>query len=240
MASKAQIHPAADWLDAACHVALQEYPQFRRVPSSPARTAVLALEGVMQPFTRDSDLRRLVPDLECGARVYVAGGILVHADDCRRGHPVPPYLGQLLGLSTEFQVRVLVEDVAVPPRAYCLRPFIAPVHFHTTLPPPPHTYLDGALCTYFPSTEPLPFDETRLLRFLDYTAIWLAKFLIWQRTGAFGEPRWIGPAADHSPGYLLAHVRPEWPCPCGKPLEYYRCCRDEHMRQFLQGMIGGK
>jgi len=29
---------------------------------------------------------------------------------------------------------------------------------------PPHMYADGALCTYFPSTDPLPDDETTLLQ----------------------------------------------------------------------------
>lgn len=238
MATRAQTWSPADLLDSACGALESPYPQFRRV--APPTDAVLALEGEIQPFTGGPDLRLLVPDLERGKRVYVAGGTLVHDPGCRDEHPLPNYYAQLLGMHTTFLTKVLVQNPSLPPRAYSLVPFVAPLQFHSTEFSPPHTYSDGAICGYFPSTDPLPFDESRLVLFLDYTAIWLAKFLIWQRTGAFGNARWIGPAADHSPLYLLENVRPNWPCPCGKPREYYRCCRDEHVCELMQQMIGGK
>lgn len=217
-----------DWIEANHRLALKEYPQFRAV--APPRGTLYAWEGAIKPFPDSRGLGPIIQHLKSRERVFITSGTLTHDASCTVSHPAPGFLYQLVGICRAVQIRVVLAQPGMPPRAFVRNPFVGPSMFFSTELRPPHTYADGAACAYFPSTDPLPSDDNMLLCFLDYVSIWTAKFLIWRHTGIFGRARWIGPDVDHDPLSLLASVLPSAPCPCGKPRHYGGCCRPGHKR----------
>ncbi len=228
-----------EWTEANCRAVAVRYPQFKVVEPPLGGGSVQAWEGEVQPFPSGLELGAILEDLEIGRQVIVElGGALAHDPSCTRRHSVPQYLNRLSSADAAFHLKVFAFPPKRHPRALCVRPEISPGRY----PRHPHLFSDGALCPYLPSEDVWSWGRETVADFLDYTSIWLAKHLVWERTGACRGGIWIGPCAGHEPRDLLANVGRNDQCPCGSGKKYKRCCQPIHISMVRQGipLIGGE
>jgi hypothetical protein len=78
-------------------------------------------------------------------------------------------------------------------------------------------------CVHRPGDGEWSWRTGDLVLFLDSVAIYLAKHIIWVRTGADEGGMWIGPQASHVPGDLVAELDPTGECRCGSGAPYRVC-----------------
>ena len=211
------------------------YPQFKRIGPPPDGTE--AWEGVVQPLAGcgASDLALLLDDLHAGAAVLASAGRLEHDPACRREHKMPSYLSQLRGINEEsFAIRVVVWPAPRHPKAFALYPEISAARFphHPHLfrhrePPGVGERLPDALCTYRPGDGEWSWASADLVTFLDYVAIYLAKHVVWTRTGANERAVWIGPHASHLKQDVIQELNHAGECHCGSGRRYSDCCLPE-------------
>jgi len=212
------------WLEANRRALAEFYPDFRSVEPSVRPEAIAAWQGTVRPFPDGQDLSRILDDLDDEADVLVSGGTLLHDHKCRRTHRTPDYLSQVRHTKAEYTVLAVAYPPRRHPRAFIKSPHISKLSF----PSHPHINADGSACSYLPSQGTLPWNGQTMRALLDFTAIWLAKHLVWQDTGAKLGGRWIGPVAGHTIPELLATVPRNAECPCGSGRKYKHCHRLEH------------
>lgn len=107
--------------------------------------------------------------------------------ETHRRKRVPTWRGRLqpTEVSPAYQVQI---QYAYPrsPRVWVFSPVLRS--------DAPHRYSDGSLCLYYPNdgswTPALPIAQT----FVPWTALWLAFYEVWLRTGT-----WYGSEAPHEP-----------------------------------------
>ncbi len=98
---------------------------------------------------------------------------------------IPTWRGTLqpTDVSPNYQVQIQYRYLKMP-RVWVLSPMLPS--------DAPHRYSDGSLCLYYPGdgswTPALPIAQT----FVPWTALWLAYYEIWLRTG-----RWYGLEVPH-------------------------------------------
>lgn len=161
------------------------YPQFQEVPAPADKKAGRALLGRIQPFDHDSDVLKIASDLWEDRLVDIQEGRLRHREDCTGTHA--PDLNQpwLVNMEVEFEVLALeFPDSGRQPEAYAVRPEVSRQFF----PAHPHLRDDleviwrgrrrQALCSFFAPDGRC----NSLVDLLDFTALFLAKHLIWERT----------------------------------------------------------
>jgi len=208
-----------DWLEANTQTVANSYPQFQTAAPPVGSTATRAWKGVIAPLKGSEELGYILDDLANGAVVLVQAGTLSHDPSCRRTHQRPGYLESLKAVDSSFAISLLVFPPKHHPKAFCLTPEITkrifPLH--------PHLHADNAVCSYQPNDRVLPWDDTTVTVFLNYTSIWLAKHIVWQQTGANQNAIWIGPAAGHTIQEILRDVGRNDPCPCGSGAKFKNC-----------------
>jgi hypothetical protein len=204
------------------------YPAFRS--GGPFLDANESWLGPIRPFAAcgQTDLPLLVDDLAHGARVLLKHGRLLHDPACRRRHGPIPYAEQLADVEAErFAVRLIVWPPPQHPKVVALYPEISA----RACPGHPHLFrgdadrgMPDALCTYRPGDGEWSWQTGDLVLALDYAALFLAKHVIWCRTGGGNRGRWIGPQASHEPEDLVRELAADGECRCGKGLAYRACC----------------
>lgn len=159
------------------------YPGFVPVMSPPLVKAKAAWCGVVAPFDTASDVVTIYSDLKQDRTVNVQAGHLRHI-----GAAGPtdqdPNIRYLVDTRIEFRLLILEYANGRHPEAYCVTPEISRQRFplHPHLRDDLSVLWEGrylqALCTdYAPDLL-----CTSVVDLLDYTAIFLAKHLIWLRT----------------------------------------------------------
>ncbi len=219
----------SNWLDANRRVLAEFYPQFRSVqPVAVGRPqASAASEGVLQPFRDTRDLDLILDDLENEAEVLICAGTLIHDRECGRPHEAPPYLARVKHTHARYRVLAVAYPAPKHPRAFVESPHISQWNF----PSHPHLNGDGSACSYFPSAGVLPRDGHTIRVLLDFTAIWLAKHVVWVDTGDGQGGVWIGQHACHTIQELLKSVPKNAECSCGSGKQYGNCCRPDHIER---------
>lgn len=212
------------------------YPQFR--PVSPDPGYLLAWQGLIQPFGADVRIAALLEDLASGNLIRVDAGRLIHYEECKREHRIPSYfpplcrLEQLFKLDDSFIVRVLLPQPPQHPRAVAVYPEISwrrhAYHPHLSImPQPPEFGIVNTLCPYRASEGAWSWESHTLVDYLEYITLWLAKHVIWLRTGGRnGHGLWLGQGASHLPRDLVREIPSGAPCHCGSGRPYRECHRD--------------
>jgi hypothetical protein len=163
---------------------LADYPQFTPCVTPAGSGASRAFSGFLRPFSDDATARRVLSAIESGVTVDVSGGRLEAGSD----EPPPHRLHQYL-VDMAIPCRVLVLDFPGDehPRAYLTDPPMVPRFSECEhLRHDRSIALDGravpALCVYAGNHMRFDPNRSRLEQFLDQTATYLAKYLIWLRT----------------------------------------------------------
>jgi hypothetical protein len=174
---------------AAQHELRSWYPQFR--PACPPRetSAVRAWLGRIQPFPDGTEYDGVMAHFELEELVRVKiEGRLAHPRPCKQVHKFRVPFSAVMRSS--FEILLLEFAGSQHPRVYGVTPEISRRRF------PTHPHLrDGqpilfngqplqALCTYLSSDGVVNRDEMRLVQALDYTAMYLAKHLLWVATSS--------------------------------------------------------
>jgi hypothetical protein len=170
----------ASGLDLQCY-----YPGFSPVEVPSGTSAWRAWIGSLQPFEDDESSRLLLRALDENRAVQIDRGTVRAIDYREVSHPFEKLLTTM---RVSFQLLLLEFPPPVHPRVYGLKPRIS----HQEFPAHPHLRWDQrieyggarlpALCVYsaadfeYLNEVPLPVE------FLDQTATFLAKQLIWIRT----------------------------------------------------------
>jgi hypothetical protein len=140
--------------------------------------------GSIQPFDNETEALKVCADLRQDHAVKVQAGHLRHKVDCAAQHAPDPTDPWMVNLGVAFRVLVLQFQSGRHPRAYALSPEVSRQRF----PLHPHLRDDldifwagrhrQALCSYF-----VPDGGCNtIIDFLDFTSIYLAKHLMWERT----------------------------------------------------------
>lgn len=161
------------------------YPQFKTAAIPPSTNAIAAWEGYIQPFADDESALQILRSVEASQPMSVDAGTLISNQPLIAPHPADAYL---IGMTIQFQVLALEFGYPEHPRAYLISPRVQEVL------PSPHPHIrsdrsiviDGrqypALCVYSGAEFSFNPDEDRLVQFLDQTATYLARHLIWLKT----------------------------------------------------------
>jgi hypothetical protein len=224
------------------------YPQFVRVGHPPG--ADEAWEGLIRPFEGrgPDEIAAVLADLRAGSRVHVQAGTLIHDPECQREHKLPQYVEEKLSGAERdaFRVRIIVWPPPQHPKAVAIYPEISLRRF----PHQPHMFQGAralrelpfvppdALCTYRPGDGEWSWRTPDLVTFAHYVTIYLAKHMVWERTGADATAIWIGPQASHASADLVAQLDPRGECRCGRGTRYADCCRPlDQYRAELEARI---
>lgn len=160
------------------------YPGFEIVDPPRGSDAIRALRGTVVPFPDNSELGKIVQDLERDATVSIdVRGALTHDENCGFVHLQLDFVKRLVNMTTAFDILVLEYNDGRHRQTYCLRPEIS----FRTFPTHPHMRFDQQIWLDRPIQALCPYrsDETNpddLTTYLDYVAIFLGKHLIWVRT----------------------------------------------------------
>jgi hypothetical protein len=211
--------------------------------AGPSPDAIEAWEGFIRPFLGcgDDAVALVLDDLRAGASVLVGGGSLSHATSCGREHCRPSCLAKMTGAGAEcFRVRVLVWPPPRHPKIFAIYPEISKARYARH----PHLFqhapvcgvpgslvLPDALCTYRPGDGEWSWDTGDLVTFLDYASIFLAKHVVWVRTGGDHGGLWMGPQASHRAPDMLRELSPVGECRCASGKRYEACCRPKDIAQ---------
>jgi hypothetical protein len=161
------------------------YPQFAEVPVPPGVGAQRAYIGTLQPFEPGSDVLSTCHDLRKDQTLNLQAGALRSQEEVPRellAHdPCDPWL---IKMHTTFTLLALEFANGKHPQGYSLTPEISRQRFpwHPHLRDDLDLFYQGryrqALCCYF-----APDGVCRsMVDFFDFTSIYLAKHLMWERT----------------------------------------------------------
>ena len=215
-----------EWKEANNRAVAQRYPQFEIIEPPSGSNVIQAWAGIIVPFESDQELGAIFEDLEEERAIFIkVGGVLTHDPACRCSHGRPRYMDRVQPAHASFKLNVFAFPEKQHPRAYSVGPRISrdkyPMH--------PHLQADSAACPYLPSDNVWRWGSNTVADFLDFGAIWLAKHVLWEQTGACrGGGIWIGPSSRHSPRELLMRVGRNEECPCASGKKYKRCCQSLH------------
>lgn len=169
---------------------LSDYARFVACSVPRESGAARAYRGFIRPFSDDATARRVLRAIENGIPLQVSGGRLDVELPYTRNHGLDAYL---VNMALPFTVLVLESDDTPHPRAYLTEP-----RMHQRLNWPTHLRtdksisIDGnphpALCVYSGALFKYTSERSRLEQFLDQTATYLAKYLIWLRTRQLFRP----------------------------------------------------
>lgn len=201
-----------------CTVALA-YPQFETIVPPQTSGAILAWEGVLQPFSGCHELGFILDDLRMDRSVRVKAGTLSHDVECIGIHRPIPFLDRLKPAEARFKIAVLAYPPKRHPQAFGKSPEITKQRF----PFHHHINVDGSICPYSATETHLPWHGQTVPTFLDYVAIWAAKHYVWEKTGANESATWLGSVAPHTPSEVLRQVGRNDPCPCGSGKKFKQC-----------------
>lgn len=182
--------------------------------------------GKMQPFSptlTDKELREIVFDLYDGGPAISIdlNGTLRHNEQCpRHAHPLEADRVPRRSVATAYLVEVAYAAPPARPIVRSLHPPITQKHY-PTMPHPIAPLL--SLCVANAPTDPWDFEAHGALRYLDWTAYYLAKHTLWvERLERNGEAEWPGPGRT---GDLEEEVRnpPDAECTCNSGRRYRDC-----------------
>lgn len=162
----------------------QQYPRFAQILVPPFSKAERAWCGKIQPFDSSSEIPSLYSDLKSDRIVNVQAGSLRHVQRGGAINKEDPNLHYLVNMGIEFNVVILEYSDGRHPEAYVLKPEVSRQRF----PFHPHLRDDRSLLWGGRYVQALCTDYApdlvcaSLVDFLDYTAIFLAKHLVWIRT----------------------------------------------------------
>jgi hypothetical protein len=169
---------------------ISDYPQFALCEPPVESRATRAFRGFIRPFSDDETAREVLRALEADLPLQISGGRLSVESALTRKHPFEPYLN---AMAEPFTILVLEFWGTEHLRAFIERPrmvcrFSLCPHVRTDK----SVRIDGlnqpALCVYSGSIFRYQTDRGRLEQFLDQTATYLAKYLIWLRTRMLFRP----------------------------------------------------
>jgi hypothetical protein len=215
--------------------------------------------GIVRPFARaDADVLPLIlDDLAAGSEVWMDRGALLHSGNCARAHRPVAYMDRL-GRVTDstFSLRVIAWPAPMHPKVISLYPEISdracPGHPHLFRQQPIRRFpefpvvVPDALCTYRPGDGEWSWKGGTLGQLLDYAALYVAKHVVWQRTGGANKGLWIGAQASHEPQDHIRDMDPRGECRCGSGRRYGECClrldkfRVEGLASFRAGYGGAR
>ena len=149
-----------------------------------------AYKGFIRPFSDDATAQRVLRAFEDGIPLQVSGGRLDVELPHTRNHGLDAYL---VDMALPFTVLVLESDDTPHPRAYLTEPRMRPrLNWPTHIRADKSVSIDGnphpALCVYSGALFKYTSERSRLEQFLDQTATYLAKYLIWLRTRQLFRP----------------------------------------------------
>ncbi|MGD0735204.1 MAG: SEC-C domain-containing protein [Terracidiphilus sp.] len=182
---------------------IADYPQFTAFSVPYEIGARSAYKGFIRPFSDDATARRVLQAFEEELPVQVSGGRLEAYATVLKPHK---YDDLLVGMTVPFTILLLEFSGTEHPRAFLLDPPTIPglsqsPHLRTDKP----VEIDGksypALCVYSGSLYQYESDRSRLEQFLDQTATYLAKYLIWLRT------RKLCRSTSHGPEPVLSRIQ---------------------------------
>lgn len=162
------------------------YPSFFEAEPPKGSLASKCWCGMFQPFADGDAARILLRHLDRDQPVAISQGTLSVTTDANfPTHPMEP---MLIDMTVQFSVLILGYDNGQHPRAFCMTPRISSAVF----PGHPHLRLDQtiehhgheltALCIYSAAEFKYAAGLPKIVQYLDQTAIFLAKHLIWIRT----------------------------------------------------------
>src|SRR6266568_387500 len=164
----------------------QYYRSFFEMEVPPGTSASQAWFGRIRPFKNDDDARKLLRLLDRNMQVDVDQGTLIPASNAP-DFPAHRLESLLASTGITFSLVVLNYEKRHP-EAYSVAPYIDRI----THPGQPHLRLDRvlthggrklpALCVYSAAEYRYSANVPRLVEFLDQTATYLAKHVIWLRT----------------------------------------------------------
>jgi len=175
---------------------ISDYPQFKEAEVPKGSGASCAWEGFIQPFEDDLSARRVLHCIEGNLPVDVREGTISSDFRVKSPHWADALL---VKMDVRFHVLILNFEGTEHPRAYGMQPEIS----RNCLAMHPHLRTDKmiqvgrqelpALCVYSGAEFDYLAGWPRTVQFLDQTAIFLARHLIWLRTRMqvpvrFGEP----------------------------------------------------
>jgi hypothetical protein len=169
---------------------LSDYCQFAAVEIPQGSEAIAAYQGYIRPFSDDQAALHFLRAIENNLPVEVTGGRLyVDASHLPR-HPFEEFL---IDMAVPLTTLVLEFEGGEHPRSFLIDPRMRPrlnrpSHIRTDK----SLMIDGqshpALCIYSGSLFRFTSSRSRLEQFLDQTATYLAKYLIWLRTRMLFRP----------------------------------------------------
>ncbi len=163
---------------------VSDYFQFKPCEPPQASGAIRAYTGFIRPFSDDEGASHVLRALDLDLPVEVCGGRLSVDASRLRPHPAELYLHSM---AVPFELLVLEFADGEHPRAYITSPKMMrsvsmPLHVRVDRSIWIDDVLCPALCVYSGSVFQYSRDRGRLEQFLDQTATYLAKYLIWLRT----------------------------------------------------------
>lgn len=205
---------------------------------------VRAWEGSITPFCFEvpmAELQAIVADLAEDRAVRVlADGTLAHYEHCGGTHQPSHEFRLARPLRGTFKIEIAYR---IPPGCPIARPLSPRIDSQHPLGPPPHLLNPiGALCVLFPADRAWVSGKHGARRYADFTAIWLAKHLVWEEARERGvalEDAWPGSAAGHDPFELLHLLEPGDPCRCGSGQAYEACCAPDDQKERQHALHGG-
>jgi hypothetical protein len=169
---------------------ISDYPQFVSCDIPIESGATRAYRGFIRPFSDDQTAREVLRAIEADIPLQISGGRLSVETVPARKHPFEAYLTAMM---VPFTIMVLEFEGTEHPRAFLLSPrmvlrlSMCP-HIRTDKPASIDGRPEPALCVYSGSVFHYRAERDRLEQFLDQTATYLAKYLIWLRTRMLFRP----------------------------------------------------
>lgn len=163
--------------------------------------ATRAFKGFIRPFSDDETGRRVLRAIGANIPLQVSGGRL-HVDVAGlQPHPLEEFL---VDMAVPFSILLLEFEPPEHPRAFLFEPKMVPrLSASPHLRPDKSIEIDGvpypALCVYSGNLYKYLDGQSRLEQFLDQTATYLAKYLIWLRTRRLYRWTATGPVLLRSP-----------------------------------------
>lgn len=169
---------------------ISDYSQFAPCAIPYESSAMRAFRGFIRPFSDDQTAREALRAIESDTPLQISSGRVSVDNVPERKHPFEDYL---TAMAMPFTILALEFEGTEHPRAYLVHPRMVPrfsrsPHLRTDKSVFINGRLQPALCVYSGSLFHYRTDRDRLEQFLDQTATYLAKYLIWLRTRMLFRP----------------------------------------------------
>jgi len=196
---------------------------------------VLTWQGSISPFPsgmRVEEIQAIVTDLDEDRPVRVlADGVLAHDEDCRGSHRPRTEFRLQRPLHGAFKIEIAYRR---PPGVPVARSIAPRINQHHQSGAPPHLLNTiDALCVLFPADGTWVWGVHGARQYTNYTAIWLAKHLVWveaRERGVGIMEAWPGSFVGHDPFEIHRLLRPHVSCRCGSGKIYAECCAESDAR----------